>query len=121
MVLDFPDAPLLDEEWTSPIGTVYRWDGVVWVSVGGGGGTAGTAPPGGGLTVVSHDTTLTGDGTTVSLLSVVPGATSAVTTDATLTGDGTPTAPLAVDILDAGTTFVTAARAAPAAPPRRRR
>lgn len=48
-LLDFPNAPVIDEHWTSPIGTVYRWDGVVWASVGGGGGSGGggggTLPP----------------------------------------------------------------------------
>jgi hypothetical protein len=106
-LLNFPDLPVLDEEWTSPIGTVYRWDGVVWVSVGGGGGVSGGGGGGaGGLTVVTHDATLDGDGTVAIPLTVVPGAASgipSVTHDLTLVGDGTTVVPLAVaNALDAG-------------------
>jgi hypothetical protein len=56
------------------------------------------AAGGGGLESVTHDATMTGDGTPGSPLSVVPsgGGLASVEHDATLTGDGTAASPLSV-------------------------
>jgi hypothetical protein len=39
-MIDFPDSPVLDEEFTSG-GTTWRWDGIAWVPAGGGGSEGG--------------------------------------------------------------------------------
>lgn len=79
-ILDFPDAPILDQVWDAPSGSSYRFDGVVWVSLsGGGGGGGGTAPPpGGALVTVTHDLTLAGEGTTGYPLAVAVALDSGV-------------------------------------------
>jgi hypothetical protein len=69
-ILDFPDAPVLDDVFDGTNGARYKWDGTLWIGFGAGSGSGGTVPPASGLTAVIHDASLTGDGTGTAPLGI---------------------------------------------------
>ena len=69
MAFDFPAPAVVDQVFLdAATGVSYRFNGVAWMR-----GTAPSItplPPGTGLAVVTHDASLTGDGTVAAPLAV---------------------------------------------------